>query len=247
MGWSLLERGARSIRLTHAGKVVYEEGKRLLSQVDQSVLRMKRAIGGGVIRIGYAPSLAAELLKSSMGCFSQRHPQVQLQLADCTTEEMKQGLRDGSLDLMIGVRSDEEDLAWQDLRQMECVLAVNEKDPLAKLETVKVGELEGRRFVLLSRHDYPGYWQGVIDYFSEQGMNAKVAGEFDGIESLALALQAGMGLALVASGAAVGEGVKQIPLVPAPAAIKVAAAWSAATAPDPLIAEFVEELRQFAD
>ena len=56
MGWPLLDRGAKSIRLTRQGQVVLNEGRRIVKAVDNAMGRMRREIEGAVIRIGYAPS-----------------------------------------------------------------------------------------------------------------------------------------------------------------------------------------------
>ena len=99
MGWKLFERGAKTIELTHAGEVVLREGKKMLEGVRRGMMQIKREVDGGVIRIGYAPSLAGDLLKRAMSCFVQRHPNVNIQLLDSSSEEMRKGLLDGKLDL----------------------------------------------------------------------------------------------------------------------------------------------------
>lgn len=242
MGWSLLDRGAKSIRLTRQGQVVEREGRTILAAVDAGMNRMRRDIEGGVIRIGYAPSLGGEILKNAMGCFVQRHSGVKIELHDATSEEMLRKLQDGELDLMIGVRLDKSGLEWVDLDKKRLVMAVPENHGLVKKKKIVAKELEGERLLLLSRHDYPEYWSGVTSYFRRQGVNAKVAGEFDGIESLGVALRAGVGMALVAEKSVVGKGVKLIPLEPSPDPVRVAVGWRNDRALDAVAAAFVEEL-----
>ncbi|GAA5497040.1 HTH-type transcriptional regulator CynR [Rubritalea halochordaticola] len=242
MGWPLLDRGAKSIQLTKQGKVVLREGKAILAAVEGGVERMRREIEGGVIRIGYAPSLGGEILKNAMGCFVQRHSGVKLELHDETTEEMRRKVLSGELDLMIGVRAHKADMEWVDLDSKKLVLAVPQGHALADKSRIKPGDLEGVRLLLLSRHDYPEYWSQVIHFFKDQGVNAKVAGEFDGIESLGVALRAGVGVALVAERASVGEGVHLIHMQPEPDPVSVAVGWRADRALDAMTSAFVEEL-----
>lgn len=243
MGWPLLDRGAKSIRLTRQGQVVCREGERLLKAVDAARERMAREAEGAVIRIGYAPSLGGELLKSAMGCFVQRHGDARIVLRDLSSEEMLHQLSSGELDLMIGVRSAREGIAWEKLHQRRLVMAVPTGHPLARRRGIQARDLEGQRLLLLSRHDYPEYWQSVTTYFRAHGVNAKVAGEFDGIESLGVALQAGVGIALVAETSEVGRGVRLIPLSPEPPAVCVAVGWRDDRALDPVTAAFVNELK----
>lgn len=242
MGWPLLDRGAKSIRLTRQGEVVLREGRAIRDAVDAGVARMQTEIDGGVVRIGYAPSLGGELLKNAMGCFIQRHPDVRIDLRDATSQEMLDGVKSGELDLMVGVKMDKPGYAWETLDEKCLVMAVPKDHPLSKKKQIKVGDLDGSRLLLLSRHDYPEYWAAVTGYFKSNNVNAKVAGEFDGIESLGVALRAGLGLAFVAENSAVGKGVKLIPMEPVPESVIVAVGWRDDRALSAINSSFVEEL-----
>jgi len=242
MGWPLLDRGAKSVRLTREGQVVLREGKRIRKAVDAAMARMSQELEGAVIRIGYAPSLGAELLKSAMGCFVQRHPDARIVLRDLSSEEMIGQIQSGELDLMIGVHGKRDGLAWEKLDRKRLVMAVPQGHELAKRREIKAAEIAGQRLLLLSRHDYPEYWESVSEYFRTNDINAKVAGEFDGIESLGLALQAGIGMALVAETSDVGKGVRLIKMKPEPQGVRVAVGWRDDRALDPVTAAFVKEL-----
>lgn len=246
-GWSLLDRGAKSIRLTRAGEVVVREGEKMVRAIDQGLERMQREIEGGRIRIGYAPSLGGALLKKAMGCFVQRHPSVRIDLLDSTSEEMRKKILSGEMDLMVGAQSDEKEMEWQVLLEKHLRLAVPKQHVWSRKRSVTSEDLDGERILLLSRHEYPEYFKGVSRFFSELGINAKVAGEFDGIESLRVALEAGIGVALVAEGATVGEGVKLLKVKPSAAPVAVAVGWRGDRALDPITAAFVEELKQAAE
>ncbi|MDX1681169.1 MAG: LysR family transcriptional regulator [Akkermansiaceae bacterium] len=243
MGWTLLDRGARSIRLTREGEVVLREGRRIQKSVDGGLKRMRQELSGAVIRVGYAPSLGGNLLKAAMGCFVQRHGKARIELRDLSSEEMLSQIRSGELDLMIGVRTDTQDLDWQDLDRKGLLMAVPKDHDLARRRTIQVGEVAGERLLLLSRHDYPEYWESVGAYFQDAGIDAKVAGEFDGIESLGLALQAGLGMALVAENSDVGKGVRLVKMKPEPQGVRVAVGWRNDRALGPITAAFVEELK----
>ncbi len=245
-GWSLLDRGAKSIRLTRAGQVVVKEGLTMVDAMDQGLARMQREIEGGVIRIGYAPSLAGNLLKKAMGCYIQRHPTVRIDLVDSSSEEMRKKVASGEIDLMVGVKSSVHDMAWEVLLEKHLCLAVPKTHEWAKKRWVSSKDLDGRRILLLSRHEYPEYFKSVSSFFSELGINAKVAGEFDGLESLRVALEAGLGIALVAEGSSVGNEVRLLKIKPMAAPVEVAVGWRGDRELDPMTAAFVEELRQAA-
>lgn len=243
MGWTLLERGARSIRLTREGQVVLREGRKIQKVVENAIKRMRQDLDGPIIRVGYAPSLGGELLKLAMSCFVQRHVDARIELRDLSSEEMLNQVQSGDLDLMIGVRKEMKTMDWQDLDQKCLLMAVPKHHDLAKRRSLKVEDMSGQRLLFLSRHEYPEYWESVSSYFMEHGVDPRVVGEFDGIESLGLALQAGVGMALVAEKSDLGPDVRLIKIKPEPQGVRVAVGWRNDQALDPVTAAFVEELR----
>ncbi|MBK1791693.1 LysR family transcriptional regulator [Persicirhabdus sediminis] len=241
-GWNLLDRGAKSIRLTRAGEVVLREGREIIKEVDRRKLIMQRQIDGGVIKVGYAPVLGGPLIKMAIGCFLQRHARVQVELLDLTSQDMREKAIAGEIDLFVGSQSSEKELNWRTLVIKRCCLAVPAGHEFADREIIRGEELDGQRMLILSRVEYKDYQKLITNYFLDHGANAKIAGEFDGMMSLRVALEAGLGLAILPYETEADDSVRLIPLSPEPKPIKVAAAWSSARQPGPVVSAFVEEL-----
>ena len=246
LGWKLFERGARSLNLTCAGQVVAEEGRKLILDVDKSHEKMRQRIDGHAIRVAYAPSLGVEILKSALASFQEKHPQVRVELFDQNSGDMRRGVRAGSLDMMIEAKTGESDFEWRVLRRKSWRVAIRADDPLASQSEIRSTDLDGRRLLLFSRRDYPAYGESVAAYFRQEKINAKVAGEFDGVDSLYLGLQAGMGVALVVDSARFGEDMILLPLKPAPEDLLIAVAWKAETPLSSLCEDFIMELETAA-
>jgi DNA-binding transcriptional LysR family regulator len=66
---------------------------------------------------------------------------------------------------------------------------------------------------------YPGYWNQVTAYFTDHQIDAKVVGEFDGINSLKMGIEAGLGMAFVAG---TPPGLTTLKLQPEPAPLCIA-------------------------
>jgi DNA-binding transcriptional LysR family regulator len=199
-------------------------------------------IDGGLIRIGYAPSLGGGLIKRAMAEYVKRYPGVKIELVDASSEEMRKDLLSGTIDLILGAKIEDRLIDWKVLHERQLCLAVPMRHAWARRRKVSGEELDGERVLLLSRHEYPEYFRGVRGYFSQLGINAKVAGEFDGIGSLSVALEAGIGVALVAEGASVGDTIHLLRVEPAAEPVVVAVGWRGDRALDPVTAAFVEEL-----
>src|SRR5215467_4384322 len=90
LGGALLERGARGVAVTEAGKVLLARGRWLLGAFDDikaEVLTENRE-PSGTVRLG-APSSLADILYAPLAqLFAERFPKVQLELSDGLTEEM---------------------------------------------------------------------------------------------------------------------------------------------------------------
>jgi DNA-binding transcriptional LysR family regulator len=99
LGFLLLERSAKSVRLTDAGKTFQAEARAVLQRVDEA-LKTARAVaagGRGELHVGYAPSLTVRILPPTLRAFQAGSPNVRVLLHDLSTEEMLARLRDGTL------------------------------------------------------------------------------------------------------------------------------------------------------
>lgn len=248
LGVDLFTRGAHSVTVTPAGRVLAEEGKKLLERAEQVVKRVRAEADGEPLRIGYAPSLAGPLLGLALERFSQLHPRARVQLFDRSSAEMREGLAQGEFDVVVTVpwEGDGATVRWTRIRRHAMCLAVAASHPFALWSKVPLAELNGQRLLLYSRTDYPEYWASVTRLFREHGIDAKVAGEFDGVSSLGAAVEAGLGVALVAAGSRLDR-VVMLPLDPEPEAVCVSAGLAAGREIPPVVGVFVAELRRVAD
>jgi DNA-binding transcriptional LysR family regulator len=104
--------------------------------------------------------------------------------------------------------------------------------------------------LLYDREHYPDYWDRVTGFFRDHHLQAKVAGEFDGVSSLTAALEGNLGIALLATSSPMNHGQKQRLiarlLAEEPRPIQVAAGVSAEIPTSPQVLAFIEELKHAA-
>jgi LysR family transcriptional regulator, benzoate and cis,cis-muconate-responsive activator of ben and cat genes len=103
LGVALFQRSAKALRLTDAGRAFLSEARAALQRVDDAV-QMAKIVGTGQrgeIHVGYAPSLAVELLPRALKYFHETSPGVQVRLHDLSTQEMLPGLVDGQLQVAL--------------------------------------------------------------------------------------------------------------------------------------------------
>jgi DNA-binding transcriptional LysR family regulator len=231
LGFLLLERSAKSVRLTEAGRVFLMEARAVLQRADDAV-KAARAIatGGGELHVGYAPSLTARILPQTLRAFQAELPNVRVRLHDLSTEEMLAGLREGKLQIALVPRPRSAVLRgfrFEELVRDAICLAVALKHPLAGRRTVTLAEIAHEPLVSYSRKDYPDAHENLTSVFAASKSKPRIVEEHDSVSSLIAAVESGAGVAVVTQSltCTAGPRLKLVPISPAPPALIVGAAW----------------------
>jgi len=247
---NLLERGAHSVTLTPAGELLMAEARKLIRFSDAMVEKVKAAATGEPLRVGYAPSLAEEYLSIAIARFTQFHPRIRVSLYDWSSLEMRTGLAEGKLDLIVAAPCPglTEPLTWEPLWSYGWRVVMSSQHPLATKQQLSVEDLSGQKLLLYDREQYPDYWDRVTGFFKTHNLQAKVAGEFDGISSLLAALAGNLGIAFLSESSEIERiyrhSLISLPIDKTPARIEVAAGYLAQGKSRPQVLAFIAELKQ---
>ena len=245
LGFQLLERSAKSVRLTAAGKVFLAEARAVLQRAEAAVTTARAAAGGisGELHVGYAPSPTIQILPQALRAFQDAYPQVRVVLHDLSSEEMLAQLAARKLQVALTVKPAVKQLRELEYSELACYalcVAVAPKHPFARLKSVTLKQLATEPMIAYNRNDYPDYHVQIAELFAPVGRQPRLAGEHDGITSLIADVETGRGFALVPNCLAcmVGPRLKLIPLNPAGPPIPVGAIWRPADATE-LVNKFV--------
>jgi DNA-binding transcriptional LysR family regulator len=233
LGFPLLERSAKSVRLTEAGRAFLTEARAVLQRAEDAV-KAARAIatgGRGELHVGYAPSLTARILPPTLRAFQAEFPNVRVKLHDFSTEEMLAGLREGKLQIAFVVRLTPvllRGLRFEELARDSICLAVAPKHPLAGRRTVTLAEVAREPLITYRREDYPDAHENLAAMFAAIKSKPRIAEEHDSVSSLIAAVESGAGVAVAPQSltCTAGPRLKLIPISPAPEPLVVGAAWS---------------------
>lgn len=228
LGFLLLKRSAKSVRLTDAGRVFLTESRAVVERADEAVKAARAIASGnrGELHIGYAPTLTSRLLPPALRAFQSAMPKVRVKLHDLSTEEMLAGLHEGRLQLAFLARP--RSAALRGLRFEELIrdplrLAVAPNHPFARRGVVALADAAREPFIAYSRKDYPDYHELLARVFSATKGRLRIAEEPDGVSSLISAIEAGNGVALMPDSLAcvAGARLKLLPLTPAPKPLSI--------------------------
>lgn len=231
LGTMLLERTAKSVHLTEAGRIFLPEAKAVIQRADEAVKKVRAAAANvsGKLDVGYAPSLTVQILPQALRAFQAEFPKVRVILHDLSTEEMAEGLLSGKLQIALMARprrNKTRGLHFDELARYPLALAVAPGHPLAGMKSVPWTKLKGESLIAYRREDYPEYHEELDSLFKLVGGKLDIAEEHDGVSSLIAGVEAGHGIAFVPACIAcmAGPRLKVIPLVPASKPVVVEAA-----------------------
>ena len=231
LGFSLLERDAKSVRLTEAGRSFLIEARAVLDRADEAV-RTARGIAtsGGELHVGYAPSPTARILPPALRAFQNEMPKIRVKLHELSTEDMLTGLRARTLDLALLVQPPHKasrSVRFEALLRDPMRVAVAPTHPLARRRSVVLTDTASFPLIAYSRREYPDYHEMLAKLFSGQKLKLPAAEEHDGAASLIAAIEAGNGVAIVPDSIACFSGIRLrlLPLTPEPEPVIVGAAW----------------------
>jgi DNA-binding transcriptional LysR family regulator len=223
MGVLLLERTAKSVSLTEAGRVFLNEARAVLERAEQAIKKAQKIAGADIeLHVGHSPTPTARLLPIILQAYQRAMPQVRVKLFDWRNDENFRGLREGRLDLAFVLlpprKSAFRKLRVEPLTQERACLAVSPKHPFAGRERVSLAEAAREPFVSYNREEYRDYHRRLNAIFAKGKTKPRIVEEHDGFSSLIPAIESGRGVALVSESFiySAGKRVKLLRLTPEP-------------------------------
>jgi DNA-binding transcriptional LysR family regulator len=229
IGFSLLERTAKSVRLTDAGRAFLDNARALLQNADEAVTEA-RAVASAEpteLHVGYSPTPTAEILPKTLRAFQRAMPNVHVRLHDWNNKDILDGVRDGRLQLGLIVppakASALHDLRCEELFHERVCVAVALPHPFARRRTIPITEVAAEPLIGLTREDYPNYYDYLSIIFSKLKQKPRVVEEHDSFSGIISAVEAGTGVAIGVDpfGRSFGNRVKLLHIAPEPKPISV--------------------------
>ncbi|KRD14358.1 LysR family transcriptional regulator [Mycobacterium sp. Root265] len=160
-GQPLLERHARGIVLTEAGRAVVRHTERILIELDAADAELAeiRGLRAGVLAIGTFPTAGSSLLPLVIKEFKTRHPGVDLTVLSGRFARLIDALRRRETELSLlwdyeWNRIDDPTLTYHHLMNDPTMLLVSERHRLADRDSISISELRDEAWVVRA-DDHP--------------------------------------------------------------------------------------------
>jgi len=201
LGVTLVDRSAG--RLTAEGEVVVARAHLVMSELDAlkaDVSALREAVVGNV-RVGMIGTIARWLVPMLLVELAERHPRLNLMVADGTTLGLEPQLAAGRFDLaVLTVPVPGRDLVFELLFEEDLVLVVPvDRDPLAGDERLDLADLE--RFELLLPAPGTPFRVEIDAAVKPAGVRLRPRAELDGVRLLASLTFEGYGPAVLPASA----------------------------------------------
>lgn len=209
IGMELFDRTNGDVRLTDAGRVYLEAGRKIADiehQMEVSFSDLLSRKSGSLI-IGAAPYRAAGMMPEIAASFQELHPGMHLVIREGTTAELTEGMEHGEYDMALTLLPiDQRIFQYEKVMEEELVLAVPSSfDPLPaeampdrKYPAADAKILDGQSLVMLTD---PQYMQKQLDNLcKDYQLNVRPAAVVKSLEAQIEMIKAGVGIALVPSG-----------------------------------------------
>ncbi len=125
LGMRVVERTTRKTQLSELGRELYPLFDKMLHDLDHAMadIANRKALRQGLVRIAAPQMLSCTLLPEAIAAYRQRHPQVQVRLADLPVDQVPSRVLNGEADLGIGPERDATpEIAAQPLFEMPFVV-----------------------------------------------------------------------------------------------------------------------------
>lgn len=159
LGIVLLHRTPRRVEVTDAGRDVVTAARRALRSIDGVTAAAERHRAGhaGVLRIGFEATGAGQFGTVVRQRFTERYPQVRVELARFDWGAEADAVRDGTVDVaFVWLPCDEQDLHLQTIVTEPRFAGVSLNHRLAGREQLSIADLAGQP--LMTTAKAPRFW-----------------------------------------------------------------------------------------
>ena len=202
MGTPLLRRQRRGVELTNVGKLMLEEARLILKQVDQTKSDVGRRARGeaGLINIGagggtYFHPLIPAIIRE----YRMRHPDIILAPETSNSPMLVPRLRAGLIDIAIiwPAIGDSDDLVLEPLFDEEFVTILPLGHALSSARSVPLGALAEEPFILPPREVNPGVFDSIVSACHRAGFSLRLGPKVPQVVSTVSMVAAGLGVSIV--------------------------------------------------
>nr|WP_308495420.1 LysR family substrate-binding domain-containing protein [Duganella flavida] len=189
--------------MTPAGQLFFERGKRILEEIDDTLLQARHVGQGaqGLIRLQHSSSvILTPRITAALTQALDAHPGVTLDVSMLPSENQTMEIEEGRADiglLRLPTLRRHPHIQVREIGSERLMVAVSQHSPLAARKNVDLSELSEHAFISIPHKDRGGLSYLVANLCLEQGFFPKPARALSRKSSQLNLIEAGLGIAIV--------------------------------------------------
>lgn len=200
LGAVLIDRSARPLKLTPAGRFFKVQAQQILDRMAEVQQATERIAGGGRTwyGLGFVPSTLYGALPEVIRRFREEQPTVELGLFEMTTIEQIEALKSGRIDIGFGrLHIEDSGISGKKVGEEPVVAALPARHRLLGHKSLTLAKLAAEPLILYPARPRPSYADQVLDIFHTRGLKPTIALETNEVQTAIGLVVAGLGYALV--------------------------------------------------
>lgn len=203
-GMQLVERSARGVHLTDAGRVLLGHADVILHRLADAEAELEAMAGlrGGRLRLVAFPSAGASIMPEAVARFRDRHPAVEITLVPAEPDEAADALRAGEADIGLTIETSwakpgDDGLERTHLLDDPMYLVVPAGHSQAGRRTVSMKDLADEPWILGSADASCPDGQILVRACNAAGFEPRIAFQSDDYNAIQGFIATGMGVSLI--------------------------------------------------
>ena len=205
LGVVLITRTSRPVKLTDAGRLLYEQALQVLGRVDQ-MKDATRRVGmnrNRVLSIGFVASTLYGGLPVLVRKLRQNAPELDIQLLEMLSIQQVAALKEGRIDIGFGrMRHNDPNVVATILREERLVVALPQDSVLAQDEgPIRLSDIADQRLIVYPKEPRPSYADQVLSLLQEEEIRPRDVLEVREIQTALGLVAADSGVCIIPSSA----------------------------------------------
>ncbi|MGE0829748.1 MAG: LysR family transcriptional regulator [Hyphomonadaceae bacterium] len=201
LGVRLVERDRKTVRLTEAGRILLEGARQILEcmHATADAVRTQGCKKNERLAIGYVPIAISSPMTSIIQKFQDENPGFDVRMREASSMEQRRQLLKGELQLGFLTPQDAAEESSEEICQLEIcreqiIACVPERHPLAKRESISVGDLRNEPLITLPPECAPRWHRELSTRCRQAGFEPRIVQHAMQTQSIIALVAAGVGI-----------------------------------------------------
>lgn len=155
VGRELFRRNKRMVEVTEAGQAFVEDARKALLYAERAVLsaRGRSESAEALLRLGKSPYTDPFLVSTLLSVRLPLYPDLKVNLSSNFSGVLVHNVLNGSIDIaLVTAMGETNGLSSVQVASSSLYIALESRDPLAKLRELRLSDLHARHWILFERH-----------------------------------------------------------------------------------------------